>query len=287
MLIEPVSAQFVARIRGLAMSGRLEPPVLQSVRSAMDRYAVAVFSNPAPVADEDLIAFSRCFGPIQATPVLSLTGKKERLAHAEIIDQSNLDQDGNILPDNDKRLLYKRANQQWHTDISFHPVRATYSLLAAHVIPPSGADTEFADMRAAWDDLPQAMKDRIAPLEAEHSYWYSRVTAGGPEPDEAERRSRPPARHRLVHRHPGSGRMALYLASHASHIVGWPIDEGRELLRELMDFATRPAYVYRHVWSPADVVMWDNLATMHRATPFEDTTYRRDMRRTTVREAQV
>jgi alpha-ketoglutarate-dependent 2,4-dichlorophenoxyacetate dioxygenase len=162
--------------------------------------------------------------------------------------------------------------------MSFHPVRATYSLLSAHRIPATGADTEFADMRAAYDALPESTKEKIDGLVAEHSYYYSRVVGGGPEPTDEERRARPPAQHRLVHEH--RGRKTLYLASHASHIVGWPVDEGRALLREL----TRPEFVYRHRWRVGDVVVWDNLCTMHRATPFEDQRYKRDMRRTTVRE---
>ena len=287
MVIHPIGREFGARIEGLDLTRPVEGGIVRAIIAAMDRYAVGCFPNPRPLTDAQHIEFSLRFGPIQRTPVLSISGRRERIASPEIIDQSNLDQDGRIFPENDKRLLYKRANQQWHTDISFHPVRATYSLLSAHVVPPGGADTEFADMRAAWDALPASMKARIEPLEVEHSYWYSRVTAGGPEPDEAERRSRPPARHRLVHRHAGSGRRVLYLASHASHVIGWPLDEGRALLHELMEFATRPEFVYRHVWTPGDLLMWDNLATMHRATPFEDTTWPRDMRRTTVREAEV
>ena len=131
------------------------------------------------------------------------------------------------------------------------------------------------------------MKSRIDGLEADHSHWHSRVVAGGPEPSEEERNSRPPARQKLVHVHPGSGRRALYLASHAFQIVGMPQDEGQALLRELTEFATQSRFVYRHQWRPGDVVIWDNLCTMHRGVPYEDTTHRRDMRRTTVREAEV
>ncbi len=287
MHLTPLHPLFAVRIDPPDLAWRPTDAPTAAIHAAMDEYAVAVFPNTRPLDDATHIAFSRLFGPIQRTPVLQLTGKRERLAAPEIIDQSNLDQDGNILPDNDKRLLYKRANQQWHTDMSFHPVRATYSLLSARVIPPRGAETEFADMRAAWAALPEAMKQRCESLEVEHTYWHSRVTAGGPEPDEAERQSRPPARHRLVHRHFGSGRKVLYLASHISDVVGWPRDEGQALIAELMAFATRRQFVYRHEWTVGDVVMWDNLATMHRATPFDDTQFPRDIRRTTVREAEV
>ena len=285
LAIKPFSPTFGAAFEGLDLSKPLDAPTLSAVTAAMDQYAVGVIRHSKPWTDAEHIAFSLQLGPIQRTPVLLHSGKKERLPHPEIIDQSNLDHDGEIFPENDKRLLYKRANQQWHTDMSFHPVRATYSLLSAHAIPPAGADTEFADLRAAYDALPQAMKDRLDSLEAEHSYWYSRVTAGGPEPDEAERRSGPPARHRIVQTH--RGRKTLYLASHAFAIVGWPENEARALLAELAAFATQSRFLYRHRWQIGDILIWDNLCTMHRATPFDDTTYPRDMRRTTVREAVV
>jgi alpha-ketoglutarate-dependent 2,4-dichlorophenoxyacetate dioxygenase len=152
-------------------------------------------------------------------------------------------------------------------------------------VPPTGGDTEFADMRAAYDALPEAMKAHIEPLVAEHWLWHSRMLAGYPEPTEAEKQAKPPAQHKLVQVHPGSRRKTLYIAKHASHIVGVPLAEGRALLAELIDFATQPQFVRSVSWQqPGDLVIWDNRCTMHRATPFEDTRYRRDMRRTTVLE---
>jgi alpha-ketoglutarate-dependent 2,4-dichlorophenoxyacetate dioxygenase len=260
---------------------QVDQAALAGILAAMDRCAVGVFHHATPLTNEEHIAFSARLGPIEVLR----DGKRKRIPHPEIVDQSNLDENGEIFPDDDKRMLYKRANRLWHTDMSFHPVRATYSLLSAHVIPPTDADTEFADMRAAYAALPDSTKERIDGLVAEHSYYYSRVVGGGPEPTEEERRARPPAQHALVHEH--RGRKVLYLASHASHIVGRPVDEGRALLRELTEFATRPEFIYRHRWRVGDVVMWDNLCTMHRATPFEDQRYKRDMRRTTVREGTV
>jgi alpha-ketoglutarate-dependent 2,4-dichlorophenoxyacetate dioxygenase len=285
--VKPLHPLIGAEISGFDMRGPVDAATLKEIVAAMDRWAVGVFRNPAPLSDEQHIAFSRQLGPIQKSEVLMVEGRKSRLPYGEIIDQSNLDHRGEIFAQNDKQLLYKRANQLWHTDMSFHPVRATYSLLSAHLIPPGGADTEFADMRAAYDTLSGAMKAKLEGLVAEHSYWHSRVVAGGPEPTSAERNSRPPARHPLVHVHPGSKRKSLYLASHASHIVGWPVEDGQALLRELTAHATQYKFVYRHVWRLGDVVAWDNLCTMHRATPFDDTAHRRDMRRTTVREAAV
>jgi len=277
----PLHPILAAEIR-IDLRAQLSPANLAGIVAIMDVYPVGVFRHATPVSDADHVAFSRRFGPVERMKVPA--GSATRVPFPEIIDQSNLDEDGVIFADDDKRLAYKRANRLWHTDMSFFPVRATYSLLSAHAIPPSGADTEFADMRAAYDALPEAMKARIEPLVAEHDYYHSRVLGGGPEPTPAERAQRPPARHPLVHVHPGSQRKALYLASHISRIAGYRADETRALLDELTAFATQPQFVYAHQWRVGDVVMWDNLATMHRATPFDDQRYRRDVRRTTVRE---
>jgi alpha-ketoglutarate-dependent 2,4-dichlorophenoxyacetate dioxygenase len=255
-------------------------------RRVMDRYAVCVIRNEKPLTDAEHVAFSRRLGPLLPMKMLTMVGKsKSRFALPEIIDIGNIDAEGRILPDDDRRRAYNRGNLLWHTDASYDPARGVYSLLSAHVVPPSGADTEFADMRAAYDALPEEMRERIGDLVVEHSVWHSRALAGMADVSEEEKATRPPSRHRLVHRHPGSGRKVLYLASHASHVVGWPLGEGRALLAELIEFATQPRFTCRHKWRVGDLLVWDNLATMHRGTPFDDTKYPRDMRRTTVVEA--
>ncbi len=283
----PLHPVFAAALSGIDLRHGFDAAGVQEIVRAMDKYAVCVVRHDKPLTDAQHIAFSRLLGPMERGPTPKIAGTGLRVPHNEIIDQSNLDQDGEIYRDGDRRLMFKRANRLWHTDMSFYAVRATYSLLSAHIVPPAGADTEFADMRTAYDALPEDMKTRIDGLTAEHCYWHSRKLGGGPEPTAEERKSRPPARHKLVHVHAGSGRKALYIASHATHIVGWPEDEGRALLDELMALATRPQFVYSHKWRSGDVVIWDNLRTMHRATPFDDTTHRRDMRRTTCREAEL
>jgi alpha-ketoglutarate-dependent 2,4-dichlorophenoxyacetate dioxygenase len=248
----------------------------------MDTYAVCVFRGTA-LTDESHIAFSRLLGQLEHAPSLFGKGVK-RFQHPELFDAGNLDASGQILVD-ERRRLYNKGNALWHTDSSFNPHRSAYSLLLAHEVPPAGGDTEFADMRAAYDALPGAMKERLENLTAEHWLWHSRMLAGYPEPTEQERRAKPPAQHKLVQVHPGSGRKSLYIAAHASHIVGWPIEDGRRLIRELIEFATQPEFVRAVAWrQPGDLVIWDNRCTMHRATSFEDTRYRRDMRRTTVLE---
>jgi len=284
LTVRPLHPLLAAELGGIDLRDLSDAGVAELV-SAMDKYAVGVVPHDVPLSDEEHIAFSCRLGPVEARPVLTIAASGEnRIPHFEIIDQSNLDETGGIYAEDDRRLAFKRANRLWHTDISFHPIRATYSLLSAHELPADGGPpTEFADMRAAYDALPDTMKTRLEGLEADHSYWYSRVVGGGPPPTEEELKSRPPARHKLVHER--AGRNSLYLASHASGIVGWPEDEGRALLDELLAFATQPEFVYAHYWRVGEVVIWDNLATMHRARPFDDRNQVRDVRRTTCREA--
>ena len=258
---------------------------IEAFRRTMDRYAVCVIRNERPVSDSQHVEFSRRLGPLLPMKMLTMVGKsKSRFAHPEIIDIGNIDAEGNLLPEDDRRRAYNRGNLLWHTDASYDQARGVYSLLSCHSVPPGGADTEFADMRAAYEALPEETRDRIEDLVVEHSIWHSRALAGMTHVSAEERATRPPARHRLVHRHPGSGRKVLYLASHASHVIGMPPEEGRALLRDLMEHATQPRFVHRHKWRVGDLLVWDNQQTMHRGTPFDDTKHPRDMRRTTVIE---
>jgi alpha-ketoglutarate-dependent 2,4-dichlorophenoxyacetate dioxygenase len=283
LAIKPLHPLFAAEISGVDIAQPLDAAVVREIIAAMDRYAVCVYRGTA-LTDESHVAFSRRLGELELAPRL-FGSRATRFAHPELFDAGNLDASGNILTD-ERRRLYNKGNALWHTDSSFNPHRSAYSLLLAHETPPEGGDTQFADMRAAYDALPESMKARLERLVAEHWLWHSRRLAGYPEPTEAEREAKPPARHALVQIHPGSGRKTLYLAAHASHIVGWPIEEGRKLLGELIEFATQPQFCFTLRWhGPGDLVIWDNRCTMHRATAFEDTRYRRDMRRTTVYEA--
>jgi alpha-ketoglutarate-dependent 2,4-dichlorophenoxyacetate dioxygenase len=249
---------------------------------AMDRCAVSVLREQF-ISDEEHIAFSRRFGELETSPHFGVgKGGRVRMRHAELFDVSNLDEDGNILAEDDRRRMFRLANEMWHTDSSFVPGGARYSLLHAIVVPPSGADTEFADMRAAYDGLSSDKKKEIEHLVVEHSTYYSRSLVGYRfTPEELTRRAATPQY--LVQTHPSSGRKSLYLASHASHVVGWPQEEGRALLAELTAHATQPQFVYAHKWRAGDLVIWDNRCTMHRATPFDDSLARRDLRRTTVK----
>jgi alpha-ketoglutarate-dependent 2,4-dichlorophenoxyacetate dioxygenase len=284
----PLHPLFAAEISGVDIARPLAKPEVAEIEGAILRHGVVVFRRDRPLASEEHIAFTANFGRLQKQKMLQMLGRtRTRLPYLELIDVGNLDVDGNILPDDDRRRAFGKGNQLWHVDVSFDALRATYSMLAAHVVPPDGADTEYADMRAAYEALPAAKKAEIDGLVAEHSIWYSRALMGLTEVSEAEKATRPPARHPLVHVRPGQTRKSLYIASHASHIVDWPREKGRALLDELTAFATRPEFVYRHKWRTGDLVIWDNLATMHRGTPFDDTRHPRDMRRTTIIEARA
>jgi alpha-ketoglutarate-dependent 2,4-dichlorophenoxyacetate dioxygenase len=285
LAVTPLHPLFVAKITGVDLSKPIDEDTQRAIERAMDKYAVCVMPGQH-LEDEQQIAFSRFYGPLEVSPGI---GRKQgeapaaaRIKHREIFDISNLDQGGSILAENDPRASFMRGNQLWHTDSSFRHESARWSMLHAKAVPPAGGNTEFADTRAAYDALPDALQRRLEDLVAEHSLWHSRTRLGGYVPTEDERTSYPSARHKVVRRHPGSGRNALYIAAHASHILGLPIDEGQALLAELIEFATRPQFVYRHQWQVGDLVIWDNRCTMHRATPFEATDHVRDLRRTTI-----
>jgi alpha-ketoglutarate-dependent 2,4-dichlorophenoxyacetate dioxygenase len=285
LAVKTLGPSFVAEVAGVDFSRPLDPGSLAEVVAAMDRYAVCVF-RATGLDDVAHIAFSHQLGKLEHAP--RLFGKSmARFEQPELFDAGNLDPSGKILVD-DRRRVYNKGNALWHTDSSFNSHRASYSLLLAHEVPPVGGDTEFADTRAAYDALPAELQSKIDNVVAEHWLWHSRMLAGYPEPTEAERQAKPPAHHKLVQIHPGSRRKTLYIASHASHIVGWPVEEGRKLIKDLIEFATQPQFVRALAWKqPGDLVIWDNRCTMHRATAFEDTLYRRDMRRTTVFDPSV
>jgi alpha-ketoglutarate-dependent 2,4-dichlorophenoxyacetate dioxygenase len=281
---KPLHPLFAAELTGADLAAGIDMATRDAIECAMDQYAVTVLPGQR-LDDDKQTAFASLYGPLEAAPQVHSSGggaASARIRHRNIFDISNLDENGSILPLDDQRRAYRLGNELWHTDSSFRQKSATWSMLHARIIPPDGADTEFADTRAAYDALPEATKRKIADLVAEHSLWHSRAKLGGYTPTEQEKRERPPARHALVRRHPGSGRNALYIASHASHIIGWPEDEGRALLAELLDFATQPRFVYAHKWRLGDLVIWDNRCTLHRATPFQSSTHVRDMRRTTI-----
>ena len=281
--VKPTHADFVTEIFGVDLARPLAPADRDAIEDAINRYAIVVFHDQT-LTDEQQIDFARHFGPIASSAQKARhTGIKHRIASNDIADISNLDGDGKVLEPDSKRRLDWLANRLWHTDASFRAVPGALSMLYAHVVPDEGGETEFADLRAAYDALPDKTKKQLEGLIAEHSIWHSRgqlaVTTYTPE----ERASLPPVPQRVVRTHPGSGRKTLYVAAHASHIIGMPIADGRLLLMDLMEHATQPRFVHAHTWKQGDLVIWDNRCTMHRARPF-DTTKVRDLRRVTTRD---
>jgi alpha-ketoglutarate-dependent 2,4-dichlorophenoxyacetate dioxygenase len=278
--VTPLHPHLGAEVTGIDLATPLTADDFAEIERAFHRHAVLVFPGQ-PLTDDQQIAFSRLFGPLEASPEYA-GSKKSRLGRAEIADISNLDPEGRVMSAADQRLLFNRGNQLWHTDSSFKHVPARCSLLSAREIPPAGGETEFADMRAAYDALPDEKKRALDGLVVEHSIFRSRSLIGFTEFNEEIQRDLPPVQQLLVRRHPGSGRKTLYLASHASHVIGWPVEGGRKLIEELIAFATEPRFVYQHRWRVGDLVMWDDRCTMHRGRPYDDTRFRRDMHRTTV-----
>ena len=251
---------------------------LEAIRAGMDRYGVLVFRNQ-PFEDDEQVAFAERFdGTLHARSSTSVM-VKNRFGNEALGDISNVGADGEILPPDDRRRISSLANRLWHTDASFVDPPGRYSLLSARVLPPVSADTEFADMRGAYDALDAETSASLEGLQVHHSIAYSREVLGF-EFAPAEKERLKGAVHPLV-RTMKDGRRALYLASHASSIIGWQVPEGRLLLRDLSEHATQPRFVYRHVWRDGDLVIWDNRTTMHRARPFDDVKYRRELRRTT------
>ncbi len=279
LTVKPILPKFGAEVSGVDITKPLDEATRSEIIATQNTWGVTVWRRTG-LTDETHIAFSRIFGHIELAP--RMEGRRYRHAHREIFDASNLDADGNIIQDELIRL-HKRGDRLWHTDSSFMELRSAQSLLLCHEAPPVGGQTWFADTRTAYEDLPQSMKERIEGLQARHSLWWSRSRAGYPLTEE-EIDARPHAVHPLVHVHQGSGRRALYIAAHARDIVGMPREEGRALLKELIDFATQPKYVFSVTYEPGDMVIWDNLCSMHRGGDYDEFKYRRDMRRTTIRE---
>jgi alpha-ketoglutarate-dependent 2,4-dichlorophenoxyacetate dioxygenase len=262
------------------LSKPLDQAAMDKIQAALDKYAVLIFHG-SKLSEEEQIAFAERFGPLEGQNGVLATNVAARVSR-KLVDISNLDENNGVLSTQDRRRMFALGNQLWHTDSSFKKTPAKYSLLHAHTVTPEGGETQFVDTRVAYDALPDKMKLRIDALQAEHSIFVSRGKLGFTEFSEEERRTYPPVHRSLVRLHGGSGRKALYLASHASHIVGQPVPDGRMLIHELMEHATQPQFVYTHKWMPGDLVIWDNRCTMHRGRPYDEVNHRRDMRRATV-----
>lgn len=276
---------FVGEVGGVDVGRPLDAAMVRALNEAIDRYAVLVFHGQ-DLDDERQMGFARQFGELEL-PRSGRVDVKRRL-RPEMADISNLDEQDRLRGRDDPRRFDQLGNRLWHTDGSFRRVPAALSMLYAHRVPgpsPLGSgETEFADLRAAYDGLPEATKAEIDGLVVLHDIAWSRGQLGFNDLLFGERQVLPPVPQRLVRTHPGSARRTLYLAAHASEIVGWPLPDGRLLLRELIEHATRRDFVYRHEWREGDLVIWDNRCTMHRGRHFDETQVR-DLRRVTTRDA--
>ena len=280
MTVYPVTENFAAEIGDVDLSKPLSDADRTEIETAFNHYSVLVFPDQHLSTDQHL-DFARNFGPLETTIHAARSDAKLRV-RAEIADVSNLSQDDQIWGKESRKRMFEMGNRMWHTDSSFRRLPAKASLLYGRSIPPVGGQTEFADMRAAYDALPADMKLRLRALVAEHAIMYSRKKLGFTDFSDEENQTLPPVPQALVRKHAGSGRIGLYLASHAGRIFGMTEEEGKALLQQLIDHATQRQFIYTHRWRLHDLVMWDNRCTMHRGKGYDDLRWPRDMQRATV-----
>lgn len=272
--INPLHPLFAAEVVGLDLNAALDGGELAEIKSAFAAHSVLVFRDQK-ISDDQQVAFSECFGPLETTKV-GTPG-----AGSSLVVLTNIGADGAITAPTDRQVLNNKANQHWHADSSFKPNPAKASLLSARLIPSKGGNTEYLSMRAAYAALPDAMKERIDGLVAIHDYTYGRSKIDKALVTPEERAAVPPVRQAMVIDHGAHGK-SLYLGAHCASIEGMDETEGRALIDELMAFAAQDRFVYSHPWRPHDMILWDNRAVLHRATPFANAAEKRLMVRTTI-----
>ncbi len=282
--VNPLQPLFAAEMLGADLRQEPSADLLAAVNDAMACYAVLVIREQS-IDDAQQIRFARLFGPLELPPHQGL----KKGAHGvprisrELYDVSNLGADGNLLPQDSLRHASIKANEEFHTDSSFNMLPTKWSLLMGHVVPPERGDTAFIDTRAVWDALSPELKARSHGAVAEHYFWKTRGRAGYVVTEDMKR-AMPPARHNVVRIIPESGRQALYIGEHTTHVVGWPREEGEAFLNELNRFATQPQFGYTHKWRAGDLLIWDNRCTLHRAMGYDVYRHKRDLRRATINE---
>ncbi|MEE2804436.1 MAG: TauD/TfdA family dioxygenase [Pseudomonadota bacterium] len=280
--IQQVGPTFAGEVTGVDLTRPLNQQEVLAIEAGMDEFAVLVFRHQS-LSDEQQLAFSQNFGRIESSEGGNPTQKPQnRRLRLDMADVSNLDQQQQVFERSDRRRLFNLGNRLWHSDSAFRATPAKYSLLSARDVPENGPNTEYADMRAAYDALEDRLKDDVQDLICEHSLIYSRGLLGFAEFSDDELETMKPVRQVLVRVHPVTGRKSLFLASHAGTIIGWPMAEARIFLRDLIEHATQPQFVYAHRWCVGDLVMWDNRQTMHRVRGFRGPEVKRDVRRTTI-----
>lgn len=284
MHITPLSPGFAGDVTGIDLTRPLTSQQIAAIEAGMDRFAVLIFHDQF-FEDDTQLAFSRNFGDLEISSGGEMAKPEDRRLKLEMADISNLDRDNKVRAADDGVRLNALGNRLWHSDASFRAIPAKYSLLSARIVPGTGGNTEFADMRAAYDALDDVTKVQIEDLVTEHSNAYSREMIGFPREGYGARNQDKlrPVRHRLVRTRPVTGRKSLYLSAHIGTIVGWPVPEARAFIRDLTEHATQHCFVHAHAWRPWDLVIWDNRTTMHRARRYNDQREIRDMRRSTIR----
>lgn len=280
--LNPLTAVFAAEAYGIDLRRPLDQGAAREIETAMDRYGVLVWRNQ-PLDEDQQIAFARNFGPLDAGLRKAYKGAPNRFSYDELLDISNVDAGGRIAARDSAKNISNVANQLWHSDSSFQKPAAKYSILSGVVVPPKGGETEYADLRAAYDALPDDMKELIAGLSAQHFAFHTRIMLGDNSYTPEQLAVFPPVEWPLVRVHPGSKRKLLFVGVHCTQVPGMTLAEGKLLISDLLEHATRREFVYRHTWAVGDVVMWDNRCTLHRGRRF-DLSQRRELRRTTTEE---
>ena len=283
--LKPLHPVFVAEAVGVDCSKPLSPELKREIVAAMDKYAVLVFKGQK-LSQEEQLDFARNFGPLDVGFRKIRKGAPHRLNYHELADISNVAIDGQVAKRDDPKIVNNIANQLWHSDSSFQDPPARYSMLHAVIIPSKGGNTEYCDLRAAYDALPADLKARIEGLKAEHTHLHSRFMLGDTGYTEEQKKAIPPAIWPLVMTHAGSGRRILWVGAHVAQVYGLTLAEGRMLVMDLMEHATRREFVYAHQWAVGDMVMWDNRAVLHRGRHF-DLSERREMRRATTEDVDL
>lgn len=279
--LKPLHPVFVAEASGIDLARPLAPADVRAINAAMNEYAVLVWRGQ-PLTAQQQLTFAKSFGPLDIG-LKRVFKRPERLEDERLIDISNVDAQGNVAKRDSPKNLSNFANQLWHSDSSFMNPRAAYSMLHCVITPSWGGDTEFADLRDAYDTLDERTKAEIQDLKAEHFALHTRLVLGDDAYTDEQKKEIPPAVWPLADTHPGSGRKVLYVGVHARQILGWPTAESRMYLHDLLEHATQRERVYRHAWTPGDLVMWDNRSTLHRGRRY-DVSERRELRRTTVND---
>lgn len=277
MQIRKIHPTFGAEISGVDISVALDAAAFAPIRAAFEEHGLLLFRDQ-PLDDEQQVRFSELFGPLEKTFSQNPAGG------THFARQSNLDiRTGARIPLDDERMVYQKANMLWHTDSSFKRVPSLCSLLSARIVPPEGGNTDFADMRAAYDALPEETQRRLEGLVAEHSIAHSRaLIAPNILTDHQKSVEAPPVEQVMVRTNPVTGRKSLFLGAHCARVIGWPEEEGRAFVRDLMQTAIKPEFCYSHVWRVGDLIVWDNRAVLHKATPYDAIKHKRLMQRTTV-----